>query len=175
MTETVKKASASKTAKTTSSAKDETGLSKILNTGTAASARRSEIAGRRRDYETIFIVTPGAEEKNVTEIIEKLSRIIQERSGTLLRKDDWGKLRMAYEIEKHAQGRYFYLRYLGSSEIVKELERNLKLDVNIIRYQTVRLSDDLTEVEQEELKERAPKEVPMSPTMSKADEFAEFA
>ncbi len=139
------------------------------------SDRASELLARKKHYETIFVLAPGTEEKTVTSLIEKFTGIIESRGGTCLRKDDWGKLRLAHEIEKHQQGRYFYFRYIGSSEIVKEFERSLKLDMNVLRFQTVRLSETLSEAEQEDLKTRAPKEASTPPNVSRHEESFEFA
>lgn len=137
--------------------------------------RASNIVGRKRHYETIFLLAPGTDEKLVNTLIEKVSGVIEGLSGSVLRKDDWGKLKLAHELDKHQQARYFYFRYISGTDAVKEFERTLKLDVNVIRFQTVKLSDVLAEAQQEDLKARAPKEASIPPTQMKHEEFEEFA
>jgi small subunit ribosomal protein S6 len=137
--------------------------------------RAKNINGRKRHYETIFLLAPGTDEKLVTTLLEKCSGIIENMAGSLLRKDDWGKLKLAHELDKHQQARYFYFRYTSGTDAVKEFERALKLDVNVIRFQTVKLSDVLSEAQLEDLRIRAPKEPSTSPTMMKHEEFDDFA
>lgn len=136
--------------------------------------RPTTLSARRRDYETVFILNPSIDAAKVTELVEKTKKIIADTEGTLLRFDEWGKLRMAYEIEKHAQGNYFYSRYIGSAQTVKAFERLMKLDVNFIRFQTVRLSEDLSADEIELKKRKVPEEKILAPHQSD-DEDLEFS
>jgi small subunit ribosomal protein S6 len=129
-------------------------------------------AKRQRHYETIIILSPALSESAVKTILERTSRILEDAKATSLRQDDWGKKRMAYSIKKHAMGHYFYLRYIGTQEAVALVERSLKLDANILRYMTVRLSDPLSQKDIEALIERAPKEPSSVPTTrGDEDEF----
>jgi len=138
-------------------------------------AKRAEtIANRKRHYETIFILAPGTDEKVVTTLIEKYTASLDSMGSAILRKDDWGKMKLAHEIEKHGQGRYFYYRYIATAAAVAELERNLKLEVSVLRFLTVRLSEALSEAEQEDLKQRAPKEASTPPNHTRADEYSDF-
>jgi small subunit ribosomal protein S6 len=132
--------------------------------------RNEVILARRRHFETVFILNPGMDEKAVEEVIEKNALLVANTEGSLLRQDDWGKLRMAYDIEKHAQGRYFYFRYIGAATTVKALERSLRLDANCMRFQTVRLSENLSTKEIDELMQKAPHEKSTSPTTQNDDQ-----
>lgn len=136
--------------------------------------RSSKLAQRRRHYETIFVVSPAVEESTLKALTDKLTQVLKEAGAEILRQDHWGKLRMAYEIEKHATGDYFYYRYIGGINCVAALERALKLDASILRYQTVRLSEDLTNEEIQALIERAPKEASVPPNVSVDDESPDF-
>lgn len=113
---------------------------------------------RQRHYETIFIIAPNVSESKAKELIEKNAKVLGDTKATVLRQDDWGKKRMAYPMKKHAMGQYVYFRYIGTQEGVQALERSLKLDANILKYLSVRLSDPLSQAQIADLVERAPKE-----------------
>jgi small subunit ribosomal protein S6 len=131
----------------------------------------NEKAGRKRHYETIFIVSPAVTDAEAKKLAEKNAALITENNSTILRQDDWGKKKMAYEIEKHAMGRYYYFRYIGTHVCVNALERSLKLDANVLRYKTVRLSSDvLTEAAQAKLVEAAPQEESSAPSFRRNDD-----
>lgn len=133
--------------------------------------RNQVITSRRRHFETIFVLSPAMEDKAVEDFVEKNVQLVGNTDGTLLRQDDWGKLKMAYEMEKHAQGRFFYFRYIGSAATVKALERSLKLFADCMRFQTVRLSENLSENEINDLMQRAPREPGVSPTAQSEENF----
>ena len=125
---------------------------------------------RRRHYETIFIITPKTADKAVKELIEKNAKTVTDKNGKLLRQDDWGKKKMAYEVQKHIMGRYVYFRYTCTQDVVKDLERSLKLDASILKFKTVKLSDILTEEKENELVEKAPTEVTSAPAYRREDD-----
>jgi len=56
--------------------------------------------------------------------------------------DDWGIRKLAYSIKKCARGRYYYVRYDGVAEMIAELERRIRLDEKVLRYQTVNITDE---------------------------------
>ena len=125
---------------------------------------------RQREYETIFILSPSIAEGAVKDIVGRTSKILSDTKATSLRQDDWGKKRMAYSINKHAMGHYFYFRYIGTQETVAAFERSLKLDANVLRFMTVRLSDPLSQDEIQTLVERAPKEATQAPSARPDDD-----
>lgn len=104
---------------------------------------------RQREYETIYIVRPDAAEEDIAAIRERVEGVIDNQGGHKIRFDDWGPRRLAYIIRDSSDGRKFerghyqYYRYLVPSGAVKELERNLKLQDNVLKYLTVKLDDDL--------------------------------
>ena len=138
-------------------------------------AYQKELKGRQRHYETIFIVNPQLSDADAKELIEKNGKVLAQYGGTSLRQDDWGKRRMAYIIEKHQMGRYVYFRYVAPAKAVSELERSLKLDAHILRYQSVKLSEVLSQEEIDSLIERAPREPSSSPTYRQDEEDLEAA
>ena len=90
-----------------------------------------------RRYETIYIMTADLPEVDVSEVVEKFTKIIEGRKGIVIKVEKWGKKRLAYKIKKQGRGFYVFTDFGGVSETVSELERNLKIDDRILKYMTV--------------------------------------
>ena len=94
-----------------------------------------------RKYETIFILQPELSEDDIKSVTTKAQDVITAYKGDCLRMDDWGIRKLAYPIKKCARGRYYYLRFDGESALIFELERRLRLDDKVLRYQSVNITD----------------------------------
>jgi small subunit ribosomal protein S6 len=94
-----------------------------------------------RKYETIFILQPELSEDDIKSVTAKAQDVISSYKGECLRMDDWGIRKLAYPIKKSARGRYYYLRFDGESALIAELERRLRLDDKVLRYQSVNITD----------------------------------
>ncbi len=94
-----------------------------------------------RKYETIFILQPELSEDDIKSVTTKAQDIISSYKGECFRMDDWGIRKLAYPIKKSARGRYYYLRFDGDSALIAELERRLRLDDKVLRYQSVNITD----------------------------------
>lgn len=92
-----------------------------------------------RKYETIFIINPELTEEDTKAVIEKARGIIQSHRGEVLKIDEWGNRKFAYEIKKMSKGYYVLLHFAGNSDVLSELERNFHLMDAVLKYQTVRL------------------------------------
>ncbi len=97
-----------------------------------------------RMYETIYIVKPDLVDEESKALSTKVQEIITNLKGDIKRLEDWGVRKLAYPIQKLARGRYMYLRFDGEATMVAELERRLRIDDRVIRYQTVKLEKDVT-------------------------------
>jgi small subunit ribosomal protein S6 len=97
-----------------------------------------------RDYETIFILRPDTTNGDVGTVNTRLRGIVESLGGKVLKVDNWGKRKLAYEVQKQLKGIYLYWRYLGTSGLVEELERNLRMLDSVIRYYTVKIDVDVT-------------------------------
>jgi len=104
-----------------------------------------------RRYETIFITLADLSPEEMEGIIERYKTIITSQSGVVVRVDKWGKRKLAYPIQKRNDGNYILIDFVGEHEVLVEFERNLKYDENILRFQSVNLSDkvDMEEIERE--------------------------
>jgi len=86
-----------------------------------------------RKYETIFVLKPNLEEAKRIELIEKFKAIIA-ADGEVLKVDEWGQRRLAYEIEKLREGYYILVDFKANPTLPQELERNFKISEEVIRY-----------------------------------------
>ena len=110
--------------------------------------RTSEPRGGKalRRYETVVIAQANLPEDDMTGLIERYNSIIADRKGTVVKIDRWGVRKLAYDIRKQTRGAYVIYDFAGTSDVVAELERNLKIDDNVLKYMTV-LTDPETTAE----------------------------
>ena len=70
---------------------------------------------------------------------EKYSKLIQENKGNLVQTQEWGLLNLSYLIKKNKKGNYIHFKIKGNGELIKELEKNERIDKNLLRYVTIRV------------------------------------
>src|SRR5690349_3155283 len=99
--------------------------------------------GTKREYETIFILRPDTPNDTIAQVNQRIRGVIEQSGGKLLKLDNWGKRKLAYEVKKHLKGIYLYWQYLGSSGLVQELERNLRMLDTVIRFYTTVVDADI--------------------------------
>ncbi|MBP1751736.1 MAG: rpsF [Geobacteraceae bacterium] len=95
-----------------------------------------------RKYETIFIAQPELGEEDLKGLTEKVQEVITSMKGECTRLEDWGIRKLAYPVKKCFRGRYFYVNFAGNAALIAELERRLRLDDKVIRYQSVKLEKE---------------------------------
>ena len=95
-----------------------------------------------RMYETIFIVQPDLGEEETKGLTAKVQEVISSMKGDFKRLEDWGARKLAYPINKFTRGRYYFLRFDGDAPLIAELERRLRLDDKVLRYQSVKLEKE---------------------------------
>lgn len=93
-----------------------------------------------RMYETIFITRPDLEADVIEKLHQRLLKALESIGGVELKLADWGKRKLAYEIDRQKKGNYWYFGYISKPAYVAECERQLKLSVDVLRFQTVVLS-----------------------------------
>ena len=96
-----------------------------------------------RQYELVYIVTPDATEQEITDLHTQVEQIVQRFGGTLDKTDNWGRKRLAYEIGHHREGTYVIETITGSGELMKELDRRLRVIDQVIRHLTVRVDEEI--------------------------------
>jgi small subunit ribosomal protein S6 len=99
--------------------------------------------GTSREYETTYILRPNTANDGVADVNGRVRSIIETMGGKVLKVDNWGKRRLAYEVEKERKGIYLYWLYLAKPGVAEEIERNLRMLDGVIRYLTVRVDADI--------------------------------
>ena len=96
-----------------------------------------------REYETIYILRPNTPNEGVAEVNTRIKNIIEGMGGKIIKVDNWGKRRLAYEVAKERKGIYLYWQYLAQPGVVEETERNLRMLDSVIRYLTTRVDENI--------------------------------
>ncbi len=95
-----------------------------------------------RHYETIYIMRPSLAEGDYEEAQKKVIGLIETNQGVMVKIDQWGERTLAYPVKKMKKGYYVLLEYCGEAGLTEKLERVFKLDDSILKYQTVKISDN---------------------------------
>lgn len=90
-------------------------------------------------YETLFVIAPTLEEEAYKAVIEKVKGVIENGGGVVDNVDEWGKRRLAYEINHINEGYYVLMNFSSNPELPKELDRVLRITDSIIRHLVVNI------------------------------------
>ena len=112
-----------------------------------SSRPRLKHRGSMRIYEELFIVKPDAPEEEVDQFVEQLRTQLTGAGATVDKVDKWGKRRLAYRVEKYREGSYVLFQFTAGPEIVKELERRLRVSDIVLKFLTVRIDEKLKRLE----------------------------
>jgi small subunit ribosomal protein S6 len=97
-----------------------------------------------RLYDLIFIARPATPEDEVKKVLTTIEHACTERGAKIEKTEYWGTRKLAYKVMKHREGIYVYQQLrTGNPELVHEIERRLGVLDSVIKYQTVRLDEDL--------------------------------
>ena len=96
-----------------------------------------------RQYELVYIVTPEASEQEIADLHAQIEQIVQRFNGTLDKTENWGRKRLAYDIGHHREGNYVVETITGSGELMKEIDRRLRVIDQVIRHLIVRVDEEL--------------------------------
>jgi small subunit ribosomal protein S6 len=115
-----------------------------------------------RLYDLIFIARPATAEDDVKKVLSVIEHTCTEKGGKVEKAEHWGTRKLAYRVAKHREGMYYYQQIRTSHpELIAELERRLRVQDAVIKYQTVRLDEDLKR--QKKLVERREKRTARRP------------
>ena len=95
-----------------------------------------------REYETVFALKADLGDDAVEKLKERVRSLIHREQGKALKFTIWGKKKAQYELARQSRAIYVHVNYLGGSRIVAELERNLRMIDDVVRYQTVKLAEE---------------------------------
>ena len=102
---------------------------------------------KTKEYETIYILRGDVDPDTAEKVQNRVSEVIARETGKLTKVEAWGRRRLAYPVAKFKKGVYVYVKYVGRGGLVNELERNLKLQDAVLKFQTVLLQEDVDEAQ----------------------------
>ena len=94
-----------------------------------------------RKYELVYIVSPEATDEQVAEVHTQVDAVVQRLGGQLEKTENWGRRKLAYEIGRHKEGTYVLEVIHGTGELMKEIDRRLKVLDYVIRHLVVRVDE----------------------------------
>ena len=105
-------------------------------------------AQRMNHYETVFVLRQSFSDEEAERAIDRYRALIEENGGRVLKVDNWGRRKLAYDIQKEKKGIYIFIYCQLPSRAVHVLQRTYRLDESILRFLTVKLNK--REIEQRE-------------------------
>jgi small subunit ribosomal protein S6 len=109
-----------------------------------------QTAGRKaREYETIYVLRPDVSRETQERIASRIEEVVGREGGKLTAVENWGRRQLAYTVAKCRRGVYIYSKYVGGGPLVNEIERNLRMQDDVLKYQTVLVNEavDMSGVE----------------------------
>ncbi|MDD3746737.1 MAG: 30S ribosomal protein S6 [Anaerostipes sp.] len=89
-------------------------------------------------YELALVVNAKIEDDARTEVVEKVKAMITEAGATITKVDEWGKKRLAYEIQKMNEGFYYFIQFDAETAVPAELEAKLRIMEPVLRFLVVK-------------------------------------
>ena len=89
-------------------------------------------------YEMAVVINGKLEEDAKNAVLDKVKALIERFEGTIKNVDEWGKKRLAYEIQKMHEGFYYFIQFEADSDCPAELERHMRIMDNVLRYLIVK-------------------------------------
>ena len=90
-------------------------------------------------YEHTIIAKQDVGPSQIKQLIEKYSKIVEKLDGDVVKTENWGLLDLSYIINKNKKGNYIHFKIKGSGQIILELEKNEKIDKNLLKYLTIKV------------------------------------
>ncbi len=90
-------------------------------------------------YEHTLIARQDTSPSQIKSIQEKYTKIIEDNDGDIIKFESWGLMQLAYLIKKNKKGNYLHFKIKGNGKTIKELEKNEKIDKNLLRFMTVKM------------------------------------
>jgi small subunit ribosomal protein S6 len=111
-----------------------------------------------RQYELVYILPPDTTEEQVAELHQQIEAVVSRMSGQIDRMENWGRRRLAYEIAHQKEGVYVLEVINGSGELMKELDRRLRVMDQVMRHMVVRVDEEKQVVERTRTKRQTESE-----------------
>jgi small subunit ribosomal protein S6 len=111
-----------------------------------------------RQYELIYILPPDTSEQRATELHDQVAEIVARMSGQIEKTENWGRRKLAYEIGHFKEGVYVLELLNGTGDLMKELDRRLKVMDDIVRHMIVRVDEEKRVVDRTRTKRQSESE-----------------
>ena len=111
-----------------------------------------------RQYELVYILPPETTEQQATELHDQIAAVVSRMHGQIEKTENWGRRRLAYEIGKFKEGVYVLEVINGDGELMKELDRRLKVIDQVFRHMIVRVDEEKKVVERTRTKRQSESE-----------------
>jgi small subunit ribosomal protein S6 len=111
-----------------------------------------------RQYELVYILPPDTTEQQVADLHGQLDAVVSRLQGNFERTENWGRKRLAYEIGHNKEGVYVLEVINGSGELMKELDRRLRVMDQVLRHMIVRVDQEKKVVDRTQTKRRTESE-----------------
>jgi small subunit ribosomal protein S6 len=100
-----------------------------------------------RQYDLVYILPPDTTEQQATEMHDQIAAIVSRLNGVIEKTENWGRRKLAYEIGAHKEGVYVLEVINGNGDLMKEIDRRLKVMDAIVRHMIVRVDEEKKVVE----------------------------
>jgi small subunit ribosomal protein S6 len=114
-----------------------------LKPASGEGANRPKGGTMLRKYEILYILKHDSPPEKTEAAKAKFRDIINNSDGLLVKEDIWGKKKLAFEVKKFSKGIFILLVFLADPTLIAEIERNLKINNEVLRYLTVKLTDKI--------------------------------
>jgi len=96
-------------------------------------------------YEHTIIAKQDTSPAQLKQLTEKYSKLVENDKGDVVKTENWGLLNLSYIIKKNKKGNYIHFKIKGVSKLIEKLEKNERIDKNLLRYMTIKVKKfDLT-------------------------------
>ena len=128
-----------------------------------------------RIYEELFIVKPDATEEEVDVLIDQVKSTVANAGGTIDKEEKWGVRKLAYKVQKRAEGYYVLIQFTAGPQTVHEIERRLRVSDAVMKFITVRIDEKMKRLEKrkkarEKRAHRKPAPIAAVPSMPTAEQ-----
>lgn len=109
----------------------------------------------QRVYEILFIADPNLSEPEVDTLTAHLQGFVEKEGGKVEKVEKWGKKRLAYLVKRHREGSYVLLVAHGGTDMMREVERRIRVTDGVIKFMTVRVDEELKKADRRKAKRTA--------------------
>jgi len=96
-----------------------------------------------RRYESVIILDPELPDDDIQNFTERYSALVKTNGGEIIKIEDWGFKKLAYQVKKKDRGRYILFDFVGMPALIAEMERQLKITDEVMKFLSVKLDDDV--------------------------------